>query len=54
MAKQKKEPIAERRRKALYDHFAAKRPSEIASFLICWLKKSEVKYICEQEGIDVK
>jgi len=54
MAKTKKTPIAERRRKALYDHFAAMRPSEIASFLICWLKTSEVKYICEQEGINVK
>jgi hypothetical protein len=51
--KEKKEPIAVRRLRALMDHFQRMDHSQLVSFLNCWLKNSEVKYLCEEEGIKV-
>lgn len=50
----RKAPIADRRRKALMEHFQKMDHRLLVSFLNCWLKNSEVKYLCKEEGVDVK
>lgn len=50
----KKKPIADRRRKALLDHFQNMEHSLLVSFLSSWLTDSEVKYLCNEEGITVE
>jgi hypothetical protein len=53
MKRTKKEPIADRRRKALMEHFHRMDHRLLVSFLNCWLKNSEVKYLCQEEGVKV-
>ncbi len=50
----KKKPIADRRRKALLDHFKNMDHSLLVSFISSWLTDSEVKYLCNEEGITVE
>ena len=54
MKKEKKRLISERRRTVLFNHFMAMDHGLLCSLINAWLKDSEVKELCEGEGLTVK